>query len=199
MGYRHQVRKHIHRHLRCTKGSAVTLMPSLVQGLPPPTRDPGRPSFDSVCHGCAVGRQHCQHLGSQDARPGARAEATPGRRATSCRPLPRGDLPPPEALFRDLAVHRSPELAALKPERQGSRGRPGVRKAPSTARPRARSSRRTLLSGKKDRSGALSRGSRAYLRQYAARPATHTPVRPLVACPPRFSPGSAPFGLAAAR
>lgn len=113
-------------------------------------------------------------------------------------PFPGEDLPPPEALFRALAVHRSPEPAALKPDRQGSRGRPGVRKAPSTARPRPRSSRRALLYEKKGWSGALPRGSRAYHRQYAARPASRTPVRPLVACPPRFSPGSAPFGLAAA-
>lgn len=149
--------------------------------LPPLPRDPGRTSFDSVCHGCAGDRQHCQHLGSQDARPGARAEATPGGRATSCRPLPREDRPPPEALFRALAVHRSPEPAALKPEPQGSRGRPGVRKAPSTARPRPRSSGRALLSEKKGRSGALPRGLRAYHWQYAARPATRTPVRGLPA------------------
>lgn len=198
MSYLHQVRQHIRRQLPCTKGSAVTLMTSLVQGLPPLPRDPGRTSFDSVCHGCAGDRQHCQHLGSQDARPGARAEATPGRRATSCRPLPREDRPPPEALFRALAVHRSPEQAALKPEPQGSRGRPGVRKAPSTARPRPRSSGRALLSEKKGRSGALPRGSRAYHWQYAARPAMRTPVRPLVACPPSFSLGAAPVGLAAA-
>lgn len=77
-------------------------------------------------------------------------------------PFPGEDLPPPEALFRALAVHRSPESAALKPEPQGSRGRPRVRKAPSTARPRPRSSRRALLSEKEGRSGALPRGSRAY-------------------------------------